>query len=124
MQWEITLMIKQLSIAAVILLSGCGSAERRAELARQEALQRETNQAIYMMALGERCDGFGFSRGTQQHSQCMMQLHQQNVANSGAAAAAILGGAAAGAASIDRRPSCASLPAGMAGYQRSTGACR
>jgi hypothetical protein len=51
----------------------------------------------------------------------MMRLHQQNQANFGAAAAAMLGNQ--GNQSQPIKPSCRSLPPGLAGYEASQGRC-
>ena len=84
-------------------LMGCASPEQIAYRQQQEQLQAQENERVYLQALTNRCGQFGFQTGTQDHSNCMMRLHQQNRANMGSAnAAAIQGYAAEEAARRER----------------------
>ena len=90
-------------VLLLLVLAGCASQEQIERRQQQEELRAEQNERIYLRALTNRCNQFGFQTGTQDHSNCMMRLHQQNRANMGAAnAAAIQGYAAEEAARRER----------------------
>lgn len=78
-----------------IFLASCISPEEQAYRREQAEYQRQQEEAAYIAGLANKCEQFGFARGSDQHKQCMLSLHQQNVAARAAAAAAVLQGAAA-----------------------------
>jgi hypothetical protein len=83
--------MKILVIAALAaVLVGCASPE---ELARRQQMEQEQiaqQRAQYRENLARRCDGFGFSRGTEGHANCMMQLSAQDRAADDAYGAQLL----------------------------------
>lgn len=110
--------MKRAFVLGAILLSGCVSPQEQAEMQRQGAYQEQRQEEAYMARLAARCNQFGFATGSEQFSQCMMSLHQQNQANFGAAAAALLANQPQPV-----RPRCSSLPPGIAGYEAAQGRC-
>ncbi|MGP1614731.1 MAG: hypothetical protein ACTS5Y_06700 [Pollutimonas bauzanensis] len=104
--------------AIAILLGGCASPERLAQLRQQEAYQQQQQDAAYVARLNARCSQFGFTEGSAQHSQCMMSIDQQNRANFGAAAAALIQSQPQAV-----KPRCSSLPPFIAGVEASRGGC-
>ena len=60
-------------------LSGCASPEERSAYQRQQQWQAQQAEQTRVGALMGKCDGYGFSRGTPQFSQCLQQAEQQQV---------------------------------------------
>lgn len=82
-------------ICLILMLSACASPEQVAHRRYLAEQQRLAQERAYMDGLAARCAGFGYRHGEQRHSDCMMQLHQQNLASRGAAAASLIQGVAA-----------------------------
>lgn len=109
-------------LASLVLLASCASPERIAELDRERALQAQQQREQYRAALQARCSAYGFQPGTEAFSNCLMQLDAANQAQDAQIRATLLQGY------LERQtatlPSCSSRPPGLAGYEKSTGACR
>lgn len=93
------------------LLAACATPEQQAaqRAAEMQAIQQQ--QANYHNQLALRCSSFGFQRGTTEHANCMMQLHQQVMQQANQPAPASI------------PPRCSQLPPGLRGYAAAQGRC-
>ena len=107
------------TVLLALLLTSCATPEQIAARRAAEEQARQQQAQAYRNQLYQSCSAMGFQPGTLHHSNCMLQLHQQNQANLGAAAAAAIQGQMA-----RPLPSCRGLPPGIAGYERAAGRCQ
>ena len=76
MKWIIGLLF--------VVLAGCVSQE-------ELAMQRYDEEQQYQAQLASQCRSFGFTSGTLEFAQCMLQSHQANEQRRAAIGAAIIG---------------------------------
>jgi len=76
--------MKWISGLLLIFLAGCVSQE-------ELALQRQYKAQQYQAQLAGQCRSFGFTPGTPDFAQCMLQLHQANEQRITTIGAAIIG---------------------------------
>jgi hypothetical protein len=60
-------------------LVGCASPEQQAAYQRQQQWQAEQNQRNAYQSLVNKCESYGFKRGTTPFAQCLQQAEQQAV---------------------------------------------
>ena len=80
-----------LLVACVLALGGCMSYKEQARSYEEQARQDALREQHYQARLADTCEGFGFTRGTPEFSQCMLQLHQTEEQQRAAIGAAIIG---------------------------------
>lgn len=71
----------------LLLLVGCASPQ---EYANRQQAEREQREANYVASLESRCRSIGYSDGTMEFRQCMLQLHSINAGNQSALQNAII----------------------------------
>lgn len=107
-----------------LALAGCVSPEQRAANQRAQAeaeyAQQQAEAAQYRARVIQVCEGYGFRQGTQDFSQCMMQVDQAAKQRQANMINAILPGLIQAAP----LPLCSSFPPFLAGYKRASGECR
>lgn len=112
-------MRKLASVALLAAITGCATPEQIAERrAQQQAAQEELSRR-YTEALRRQCDSAGFSRGTDGHANCVLQLHNQNRANQGQLDAVIL------QQQLQNRPYCYTIASpALRGQMAARGSCQ
>lgn len=80
------------AILLALLLSGCATPEEIAHRRALQAQEQARQQEAYREHVLGQCDGMGFSRGTEAHANCALQIHNQIQANRAAIGAAYLQG--------------------------------
>lgn len=73
-----------LIFSLVVILAGCVSPEQAARNREAQAQREAAQQEAYRQAVFGQCDALGFTRGTTAHSNCALQIHNQNQANKAA----------------------------------------
>lgn len=111
-----------IALIAALLLSGCMSAERQAEIQRQQAEQESYQREQYRQSVFSQCDRMGFSRGTDAHANCVLQTHNQNIQSRDMVLQQAI--QQERQRQLMSMPYCSSLPPGQQGYQRAQGTCR
>lgn len=110
------------AIYLCVLLAGCASPERLAALRAQEQAQAQAQQEAYNRQVFGQCRAYGFTEGTPDFRNCLMQVDQANQAQNAQIRAQILQQYLQ--EQSQARPLCSSLPPGLDGYRRARGECR
>lgn len=115
--------MKPLPLLLVLVLSSCGIGKVDHYAPRPSA---EEVQRAYTESLFRQCDAVGYTRDTDAHRGCVMQLHGQAQADNAQQRAMILQGIIQQQQGQQYRamPLCATLPPGTRGYMQAAGTCR
>ena len=107
----------------LLMLSGCASPEQIAARQAQEAAQRVAQQEAYRQQVFGQCRAYGFTEGTPEFRQCLMQVDQANQAQNAQMRSIILQQMLQ--QEYQSMPSCSSLPPGpLTEWRRGQGTCR
>lgn len=109
-----------------LTLVGCATPEQIEARRQQELAQQQAAQAAYRERVFGQCRAYGFTEGTEQFRQCLMQVDMANQQQNAATRQMILQQylQQQNEQEIRAMPYCSSLPPVIAGYRRAQGTCR
>lgn len=104
-------------------LVGCAATPEQIEARRQqEQAQQQAAQAAYRERVFGQCRAYGFTEGSAEFRQCLMQVDMANQQQNAATRQIILQQMLQ--QQYQSMPLCSSLPPFTSGYRRAEGTCR
>lgn len=113
-------------LVLLFVLAGCATPEQIQARRDAEAYQQEAQRQAYRDRVYGQCRAYGFSEGTDQFRNCLMQVDQANQQQNAATRQMLLQQLIQqqNESNVRAMPYCSMLPPAIAGFRRAQGTCK